>query len=225
MKGFVLTLRNDFFTGKLSDVVRPLRGIGSFLRRRGLQTVLALLFLFGIVLGAACAQSFSRTTYDKLDLLFVTNIGARAQMTLLQIALSCFVSYFLFVFCAFLCALSAWGAAVVPLICASYGFTVGLSSAFIFSLYHMQGIGFYLLIVLPGTLLFALTLLRYCVYCFRLSRCYTILSLFGADREPELNARLKLFLRKSLLILLSVLTCSIVDMMLWMLFADKFQFI
>lgn len=224
MKGFVLTLRNGNNPRRLPDLSRETLRIRRFIKRHGLQAILCLLFLFGLVIGVTFAQGFSRTTYDRLDLLFVTNISARAQMSLPQIFLSCFVSYFLFGFSAFLCALSCWGVIAVPLICAGYGFTASLSSAFIFSLYRMSGIGFYILVIMPGTLLFLLTLIYYTSYCFRLSRRFAILSLLGNDREPELRLHLKVFLKKSLLTLLSVITCSIVDMVLWMLFADKFQF-
>ena len=224
MKGFVLTLRNSKQTAKLPDLRRLLERAKVFIKRHGLQAVLCLLFLFGLVIGVTFAQGVSRTTYERLDLLFVTNISARMHMTLPQIFLSCFVSYFLFGFTAFLCALSCWGFVAVPLICTGFGFTAGLSSAFVFSLYHMSGVGFYILVILPGTLLFLLTLVYYTAYCFRLSRRFAVLSLMGNDREPELRSHLKVFLKKSLLTLLSVITCSIVDMVLWMLFADKFQF-
>ena len=224
MKGFVLTFKNQKDVRVLSDLRLRAHRAGAFLSRHGLQTVFILLFLFGMIIGAACSQCFDRTTYDRLDLLFVTNINARAQMSLPQIFLSCFVSYFVFGFCAFLCALSAWGVAAVPLVSAWYGFTVGLSSAFVFSLYQTSGIGFYILVVLPGAFLFLLTLLRYAVYCFRLSREYASLSLTGSDDQTQLHVRLKTFLKQSLLTLLSAAFCSIIDMVLWMLFADKFHF-
>ena len=224
MKGFVFTVRNNRDRFCLPDLSGHFRHIRSILKKYGLQAVLALLFLFGTVVGAASARSVSRDVVDQMDLLFVTNISARLDMNFPQIFLSCFVSYFLFAFGAFLCGISVWGFAAVPLLSAFKGFTVGLSSGFIFSQYRMSGFGFYILVILPGTLLFLSVLLHYSAHCFRLSRRYAGLSLLGSDREPELRSHLKRFLNKSLLVLLSVIACAVTDMLLWMLFANKFQF-
>ena len=224
MKGFVLTLRN----GK-NDLRAPdLRGIGkrvkAFITGYGLQSVFALLFLFGLIVGVACSASFDEDTFKRLDLLFTTNIGARADMNVPDIFISCFVSYFLFVFCAFLSGISLWGFAAVPLLSAFRGFCVGLSSAFVFSVYRLSGVGFYILVILPGTILFLLAYIRYSAHAFRLSLRYAGASLWGADREPELRAYLKHFLKRTLFTLLAVTACAVTDLVLWILFADKFQF-
>ena len=221
----MLTLRNNRKTDfRLPDV----RGIGKrirdFVTGYGLQSVFALLFLFGLIVGAACSGSFDEETLGRLDLLFVTNISARTQMSVPDIFISCFVSYFLFVFCAFLSGISVWGFAAVPLLSAFKGFTVGLSSAYVFSVYRLSGVGFYILIVLPGTALFLLAFIRYSAYAFRLSARYAGSSLWGADKEPGLRFCLKRFLKKTIFAMLSVTACAVTDLVLWILFADKFQF-
>ena len=107
MKGFVLTVRKNRNTDlRLPDIRGVGKRIKAFLTVYGLQSVFALLFVFGLIVGAACSGSFDEDTLSRLDLLFITNISARTSMSVPDIFISCFVSYFLFVFCAFLSGIS-----------------------------------------------------------------------------------------------------------------------
>lgn len=224
MKGFVFTVPKNKQLLRLPDIRRHGHDLRQLLSRYGLQAVFVALFLLGLVIGAAASRSFDRETFDKLDLLFVTNLDARREMSAFGIFLSCFVSYFIFVFCVFLAGLSVWGFAGVPLLSAFKGFTVGLSSAFIFSLYRLSGIGFYILVILPGTVLFLFILIRYSAHGFRLSIRYMRLSMFGAEKEPELSLYIRRFLKQTLFAFLSVSACAVTDLILWLLFANQFEF-
>ena len=225
MKGIVFDFRKNAKLLRLSDIRKGGARLRLTIRRYGTQTVFCALFLFGLIAGAASCRAFDSSVFDRFDLLFVTNLGARMEMSAFDIFVSCFVSYFLFIFCAFLCAFSAWGFAAVPLLSVFKGFTVGLSSAFIFSLYKLSGIGFYILVILPGTVLFLFTLINYSVCGFRLSFRYMRLSAFGYDREPELKVKIKEFLRKTLFAFIVSGACAAADMLLWILFANKFDFL
>ncbi|WP_316637431.1 stage II sporulation protein M [uncultured Ruminococcus sp.] len=225
MKGFVFTFRNNnrkVLT--LPDVKKRGYDLKQLISRFGIQSAFAAAFLIGLIVGAAAGRGFSHDTFEKLDLLFITNIDARLDMSVFDIFISCFVSYFLFIFCVFLSALSVWGFMTVPLLSALKGFTVGLSSAFIFSQYQLAGIGFYILVVLPGTVLFLFALIRYATQGFRMSLCFFRLSLFNNDTESRLRKYLKQFLKQTMFALLSVGACAVTDMILWILFANKFQF-
>ena len=224
MKGIVFNLKGNKKALCLPDIKKRGYDIRRLMSRFGLQAALALLFLLGLIVGAASSKSFDKDTFDKLDLLFITNIDARLDMSVFDIFVACFVSYFLFTLCAFSAAFSAWGFAAIPLLAAVKGFTVGLSSAFIFSLYKLSGIGFYILVILPGTVLFLFALIRYSAFGFRMSLRYMRLSMFGCDREPEIRSHIKRFLKRSLTAFLSSGVCAVVDMVLWILFADKFEF-
>lgn len=224
MKGFVFTLRNNPKTLRLPDIRQRGHDLRQLLTRYGIQAVFAALFMLGLIIGAASGRGFSKETFEKLDLLFITNIDARMEMSVFNIFISCFVSYFLFIFCIFLSGFSVWGFLAVPLLSALKGFSVGLSSAFVFSQYRLSGIGFYILIVLPGTVLFLFTLIRYATYGFRISFRFLRLSMFGFEREPELRMHVKAFVKKTIFALLSVVGCAVIDMVLWVLFANKFHF-
>lgn len=225
MKSFVLHLKKNPRAFRLPSIRRSgAHNMRDLLSRYGIQGVFAALFLLGLIVGATSGHSYDETTSDTLDLLFVTNIGARQEMRVFDIFVSCFVSYFLFIFCAFLSAISAWGFVAIPALSAFKGFVVGLSSAFIFSLYRLSGVGFYILVVLPGTVLFLFTLIRYSAHGFRVSLRYAGFSLFGTEREPQLRQHLKVFLKQTLFAILGCCACAVIDMVLWVLFAGKFDF-
>ena len=224
MKGIVFHFNSNKKFLRLPDIKERSRGFKSLVSRFGMQTVLAVLFVLGLVIGAASSKSFDKEVLDRLDLLFVTNLDSRMGMSVVDIFIACFVSYFLFILCVFLAAASVWGFAAIPLLAALKGFTVGVSTAFIFSLYKLPGIGFYILVVLPGTVLFLFTYIRYSTESFRMSLRYFKLSVFGADREPGLARSLKRFLKRTLFAFLASGVCSAVDMILWILFAGKFDF-
>lgn len=224
MKGIVFTFRNKQKTIKLPAVKRPRLSFQNLVTKFGFQTVFVVLFLLGLAVGAAGSRGVDHSLGQKLDFLFITNMEARLEMSAFEIFLSCFVSYFLFIFAAFLCALSAWGFTAIPLLMIFKGFSVGLSSAVIFAFYKVSGIGFYILIILPGTVLFLFTLVIYARTAFRLSIRFMRLSLFGYDREPALKSGLRSFLKKSAYAFLSAGACAVTDMLLWILFANHFDF-
>ena len=223
MKGFVFRFGAKR-AARLPSARRAALSVRGFIRRRGAQSFFAVLFFMGLAVGAACGGSFDDDILDRLDYLFVTNISARLSMSAFGIFSSCFVSYFVFIFALFLFALSAWGFVCAPLLSVFKGFSVGISSAFIFAEYRASGIGFYILVVLPGAVMFLFTLIRYSRESFRLSLEYARLSVFGRDKAVGLYADIRAFLKKSLLALLFSGGCAVADMLLWVLFADKFHF-
>lgn len=224
MKGIVFTFRNKQKTLKLPAMKRPAFSIRDAVTKYGFQTVFVILFLLGLAVGAAGSRGVDGALSQKLDFLFITNVEARLQMTAFEIFLSCFASYFLFVLCVFLCALSVWGFSFVPILATVKGFSVGLSSAMIFACYKTSGIGFYILVILPGTVLFLFALAWYSKISFGISKRFMKLSLFGDADLSALSKGLKRFLKKSAYAFLSAGACAVVDMLLWILFANHFDF-
>lgn len=224
MKGIVFTFRNKQKTLKLPQVKRPAFSPKDAVTKYGFQTVFVILFLLGLAIGAAGSRGVDSDLGQKLDFLFITNIEARLQMSAFEIFLSCFVAYFLFILAVLLCALSVWGFTFIPFLALLKGFSVGLSSAVIFSFYQTSGIGFYILIILPGTVLFLFALVWYSKISFRISTQFMKLSLFGDVDVSKLSRILKRFLKKSAFAFLSAGACAVVDMLLWILFANHFEF-
>ena len=223
MKGFVFHI-NKSRPVSLNGIKERALSLREIVKRYGVQAFFGTLFVMGLAVGAACSRSFDRELLERLDFIFVTNISSRMSMTPFGIFSSCFVSYFVFIFLMLLFAASAWGFAAVPLLFVVKGFSVGLSSAFLFSEYSAPGIGFYILIVLPGAVGFLFTMIRYSRECFALSLDYAGLSVFGFDRAASLRSDIKGFLLQSLYAFILSAACAVGDMLLWVLFADKFHF-
>lgn len=224
MKGFVFTFKNKSKAVRLPELKQRNIDFKQLLSRYGIKAVLAVLFMIGLIVGAVSGRGFRQEVFEQLDLLFITNIDARMSMNAFDIFISCFVSYFLFIFCVFLSAMSVWGFGMIPLLSALKGFSVGISTAFIFSQYQLSGIGFYILVVLPGTVLFLFALIRYATQGFSMSMRYVRLSMFGNEGDVDVRQHIKLFLKNTMFALLSVGGCAVTDMVLWIVFANKFQF-
>ena len=135
MKGIVFHVNSNNRVLRLPELKKRGSDIKRLISRYGVQAVFAALFMLGLIVGAASSKSFDKSVFDKLDLLFVTNLEARLGMSVADIFIACFVSYFLFILVVFLASLSAWGFAAIPVLAAIKGFTVGVSTAFIFSMY------------------------------------------------------------------------------------------
>ena len=224
MKGFVFHFPGRTGSIRLPSMIRPQLSPRAIMKNYGVQAFLSTLFVLGLVGGATGSRGFDTALVERFDFLFVTNMKARLGMTAIEIFSSCFVSYFLFILLLFLFAFSTWGFCTAPLLTVFKGFSVGLSSAFIFSAYGASGIGFFILIILPGTVCFLFTLIRYTRDSMRLSLRFGRLCLFRTENSFPCDAEIRAYLKKSLFAFLFSGACAVLDMVLWALFADKFHF-
>ncbi len=221
MKSMVFTLKRKF---RFPRIRRENFSVKEYFARYGLQIFFMLTFLLGLILGVAYATKADKDFLLRLDFLFLSNMNSRLSMSAFEIFCSCFTTDFLVLFVVFCFSFAPWGTVTLPFCTAFKGFSVGVSSAFIFSLYRMSGIGFYILVVLPGAILFLFALVSYCKEGFTLSVRFLRLSLFGSIKEPYLNRNIRSFFNKSLIALLVTLGSSLLDMILWVLFAHMFNF-
>ena len=224
MKGFVFHLSNRTRPIRLSAVGHRVKSLRAAVSRYGVQALFSSLFVMGLIVGAACSRSFDKELLERLDFLFISNVEARLQMSAFDIFLSCFVSYFLFIFLLFLFALSAWGLFAIPLLPVAKGFSVGLSSAFIFASYKASGIGFYILIILPGVALFLFDLVRYSRDSLRFSLQFLRLCFYPDEHDFIRRSSVVSFLKRSVIAFLYSIGCAVTDMLLWVLFANHFHF-
>ena len=209
MKGIVFQLRRNL---RLPTVRKPKLSLKEYLQKRGVFLFFFLMFLVGLITGAAYSKHADVDLFDRLDFLFSTNLTERAQMSSFEIFATCFGSDFLLTLIVFLMGMSVWGSGAIPLVTVFKGFSVGLSSSFIFSLYRTSGIGFYILVLLPGTVMFLLSLIYYSKESFSLSLRYIRLTVFGSVKEPYLSRYIKTFFLKSLIALFLCAGCALIDM-------------
>lgn len=218
MKGIVLSLGLPRKQRFRLPAVRPL------LRRHGVTLVMATLLLTGLVLGAAYARFADKQTLHALDFLFTTNLEARLSKGAPGIFCACFASDFIFLLCAYLLGVAAWGMPVVPLLVCFKGFGTGVTAGYLCLSHGLSGAGFYLLVLLPGTCLFCAVLVRFSAVAFRFSR--RVFSHTCGKQMPPVSLKdaLLRFSARFLSALGIACIASLLDTVLWTLFAGTFQF-
>lgn len=224
MKGFVFSLKHDdrIFSKRYVNKSHTF-SFKRFISKYGIHTAFLVLFLFGIVFGASATKGIPAENLKQLDFLFVTDIKGRLELSSFGIFCSSLSANFLFVLCSFLLSFSAWGAVALPLLCAFKGYGIGVSSTYLFYHYSITGIGFYILVILPGVALF--------VFTFIISLKESLFGSLGLLRvylhsktESISRKNINAYLYKNFIILIFTCACAVLDMLLWMLFANMFNF-
>lgn len=224
MKGIVFSLKKESHRLK-NEKFKTMRSfsVKQFLTQYGVFTFYILFFIFGIIYGSASFKKISPDFLEKLDLLFLTNLANRIELSAFEVFCSSFASDFLFVFASFLLSFTAWGIVCLPFLCAFKGYGVGLSCAFLYSEYSVSGLGFFILVILPGTVLFLFAFLL--ALKESLSHSLIVLRMyFPTFADVLLLRHLKPFFLRYFIVIIFVMLSSAFDMILWVLFAKLFNF-
>ncbi len=225
MKGIVFSVKRRNFKYKPRYQTRGVRSFSfkRFFSFYGIQTLFLLIFILGILLGSFSHGHIGADLLKKLDFLFLTNIDSRLEYTAFDLLCSSFASSFIFVLSAFLVGFAAWGVFACPFLCAFKGYAVGISSTYMFSQYDITGIGFYILVILPGTVLFLLAFIAALKESFSQS-VYMLKAYAPNFSNTTLIRHTKVFLFRYFIVLIFVSLSAIIDMVLWLLFANMFNF-
>lgn len=225
MKGIVFSVKRN---RRISSNKNILSSITDFSFKRffsfyGVQCFFLLTFILGVVLGSVSVRSASVDLLDRLDFLFVTNIDNRLELTPFDIFCSSFASNFIFLLACFLFSFSAWGMFALPVLCAFRGFGIGVSSVYLFSEYSITGVGFYILVVLPGTVLFLLAFITALKESF--TQSINLLRMYFPSKSDGLLLRhMKTFFFRYFVVVVFATFSAVVDMLLWVVFANMFNF-
>ena len=92
-----------------------------------------------------------------------------------------------------------------------------------FSQYSVTGIGFYILVVLPGTVFFLLAFVTALKEAFSQSTLLFKLY-FASSGDTPMSRYVKTYLFRNFIILIFTALSAIVDMILWIVFANMFNF-
>lgn len=223
MKGIVFSINKnkaDLLRNKVINLENF--SFKRFFALYGLQLFFFCSFIIGVVWGACSYSKASGEFLSHLDFLFVTNLEKRLSLTAFDCFCSSFASAFLFVFAAFLLAFTVWGVPALPILCAFKGYGVGVCASYMLSAFSITGVGFYILVLLPGTILFLIGFISSLKESFSHSLCMFKAYAFGSNTFNILNV--KSFFFRYLVILIIVAFSSVIDMILWILFANMFNF-
>lgn len=221
MKSFVLAVPG---TGK-KEKTRLVRKTDYryIIKRYGVVILLALSAIPGLAFGAVCAGNADDQMIKSLDFLFITNFKARTEQSLLLTFASSLSSYFVFFFLQFIMGFSAWGFAVMPLTTFLKGFGTGLCAGYLAITYGFKGVGFYMLIMLPGAVLSLIFMLIEGKEAFYLSKSI-FKSLFKERYENNNGNYVSRYLVSSANILILVAVSAAVDVFTTLCFSHFYSF-
>lgn len=201
-----------------------LHGLKGFFKRFGILVAFGAVLLAGMALGTFCAGIADDKTLYSLDFLFTTNLNARLDQGAVGTFCACFASDFIFLLCVYLFGLAAWGIPFLFLTICFKGFGTGLTAGYLCLSHSFSGAGFYLLVLLPGTFLFCAALIHFAARAFFCSK--RVFGWFFNKTVPSYTLRQELFKYSSRFLpaLVFAFLASLLDTLLWTLFAGTFQF-
>lgn len=194
------------------------------LRRYGVLLLFAMLLLLGIALGAVYAGGADKGFLQSLDFLFTTNLDARLSRGAIGTFCACFASDFIFLSSVYLLGTAPWGLPFELLVVLFKGFGTGLTAAYLVTAHSFGGLGFYLLVLLPGAFLFCLALLRLASQAFDFSKTMLLRLVRREASDEPLRPLWLRFSSQYLTSLLLTFFASVLDAVLWSLFAGTFNF-
>lgn len=218
MKGLIFTLP----AAKKRRIEKA--DIHYYISRYGVYCFLSLFLLVGMIIGAVMARNADKNLLDSLDFIFATNFESRAEQSIMVTFAASMTSCFLFFIGEVLSGLSAWGIIGLPVIILFRGMGVGLCSGYLYGNYGFKGIGFYLLVMLPGVLISTVALLAQGKESINFSR--SIWSKL-CKKETHLKSSepvLSKYLINSSYVLIATAIAALVDSLLSTFFSGFFSF-
>lgn len=223
MKGIVFSLKKSGFRKKgirqfsLSDM-------RYYLKRYGMRTLFLILLLCGLAGGSVYAQNADTQMLNSLDFLFTTNLDARLSQNAVGTFCACFASDFIFLITIYLLGLAPWGIPLMPLVILFKGFGTGLTAGYLFISNSLSGLGFYLLVLLPGTFLFCIALVLLSTSAFQFSKRMFFCVVSKALPKQPLRQGVTVFSSQLMSSLTMTFCAALLDTVLWTLFAGTFKF-
>ncbi len=195
-----------------------------FVKKHGVGSFMALCLIAGMIMGAVCEKTADEQLYRGLDFLFTTNLQERLEQDFFSTFCACFASNFIFTATLFLLGITPWGAVLIPFVFIFKGFGVGLSGSYLVQSHFIMGILFYVSVVLPGVFAFCLALIGQGGIALINSKNLFFL-VFKGGESTSINQSTRLYLNRSLIILVISLGCAVLDTLLWCVLAPLFGFI
>ena len=159
----------------------------------------------------------------KLNFLFITNFKERNFQSNYMIFASSFSSIFLFTILIILTSLSIMGSIFIPIIIFFRGKGLGITAGYLYALYGIKGIGYHLLILLPGIFISSLAIIiisvRGIYFSNKLLRKVT-----PRPYEESLWPYLLIYLKSTSKNILILSLSSLLDTLTMMLFSKFFIF-
>lgn len=213
-------MRKPIITGSIRRCTFSVR---SFIIRNGLFFMFCTLLFAGVIWGALNSRSADDELLKRLDLILQTNYSLRCKQGLISAFTASFASSVMLLAFCFLSGLSLFGALPALAVPVFKGYGYGLSAGFLYGAYGMKGIGYNLLVILPGMLFSSIivcsaSLMAFCS-SLKLCSCF-----FSAAVRDDPREQMKSYLLSVLRCLLLCALAAAVDMLCSLCFSQIFTF-
>ncbi len=192
-----------------------------FFRRYTTNILLLTSFTVGMIFGAVCAGNADTQLISRLDFLFTSDFHARCNQTALYSFIASLTANFIFFTANILFGLSLWGMVSVPLLIGFKGFGISLTGGYLYKYYGFGGVGFFLLVILSGSVISTLALISQGKNTLQFSR--TLLAKVKGTPSPTSQSMYAYIISNSF-ILIALSISSMIDAVLNTLFAGIFNF-
>ena len=223
MKGVVFSFKNSETGFRKANRLR-LSDLRYGIKRYGIKLMFVLFLLMGLVYGSVYAKNADTEMLNSLDFLFTTNLETRLSQNFLETFCACFASDFIFLFTVFLLGFAPWGIPVIVFAMMFKGFGTGLTAGYLCLTGSLKGLGFYLLVLLPGTFLFCISFILFSSSAFNFSK-KMFLNVVSKEKAVQLKRQASLvFCSRMMSSLIMTFCAALLDSALWTLFAGAFSF-
>lgn len=223
MKGVVFSFNKSDF-GRKGIRRITVSDVRYFIRRYGVRTLFVLLLFAGLATGSVYAENADTSMLESLDFLFTTNLDARLTQNFAGTFCACLASDFIFLISVYLLGFAPWGIPFMLFVMFFKGFGTGLTAGYLFISESLAGIGFYLLILLPGTFLFCIALVLFSSSAFNFSKRMFLSVISKEIPKQPLRAGAVVFSSRFMSSLIMTFGAAVLDTVLWTLFAGSFGF-
>ena len=184
--------------------------------------IFALLFLFGILIGAVLVGRVR--TYSEFSLkAFEEFYGLRSSSNFYLILKDSVLKNFLPYIALFLFGTSIVGFVFIPIIITALGFNFGLLTGYLYITHNLNGIMFTGLILLPSAIVFLFGVILLSIEAFHFSK--TLSSICIRSNKPiNIYSEFKIYSIKSAVTLFAPLVSVILDVGMASLFIKYFNF-
>lgn len=187
--------------------------------------MLYMFLLAGIGVGAYFSINGGSELYKQLDFLFASNINQKLHQSFVDTFLSSYTSNCIFIIAAFLLGSSLWGSMLQFAISFFRGFGIGISAAYLFYTYRLNGAIYYAGVMLPCVFVSVISLIMLQKESFVFSG-RLLEAIYKKDEMSHilLHSRFNTYFRKLLLAMIITLIASLLDVALTFIFGSSFHF-
>ena len=138
------------------------------------KSLITMVFLLiaGMIIGSISVHEINLEILNKIDFLFLNNFKEAIAKPSLDVFISSTSRLFLILLLIEFSALSFWGGALIPIIVFFRGFSIGITTGYLYLIYGLKGIAFYILIMLPGMFISLLCIVLFSTEAFKFSVKY-----------------------------------------------------